>query len=172
MRHVTSATPVVLGGALVVPAGLLRSLRGASADEATLFAADAENRAHIELVAMRAVRTAEESRGCRVLDVSEEKCGWDLTSYPPAKVDRVPEVRHIEVKGRVKGATTVTVTRNEILYALNQATKFVLAIVLVGEGDAIEGPFYVRAPFDTEPGWGVTSVNYDLQALVARAEAA
>jgi superfamily II DNA or RNA helicase len=172
MRHVTSATPVVLGGALVVPAGLLRSLRGASADEATLFAADAENRAHIELVAMRAVRTAEESRGCRVVDVSEEKCGWDLTSYPPAKVDRVPEVRHIEVKGRVKGATTVTVTRNEILYALNQATKFVLAIVLVGEGDAIEGPFYVRAPFDTEPGWGVTSVNYDLQALVARAEAA
>ena len=33
---------------------------------------------------MEAVRRAEEARGCRVVDVSAEKCGWDLTSYPPA----------------------------------------------------------------------------------------
>ena len=55
-----------------------------------------------------------------------------------------PAARHIEVKGRVKGAGTVTITRNEMLYALNQSDKFLLAIVLVGEGDAVEGPFYLR----------------------------
>jgi hypothetical protein len=81
-----------------------------------------------------------------------------------------PEARHIEVKGRVKGAGTVTITRNEMLYALNQSDKFLLAIVLVGEGDAVEGPFYLRNPFDTEPGWGVSSVNYELNALLERAE--
>jgi hypothetical protein len=59
----------------------------------------------------------------------------------------------------------VTVTRNEILYALNQADKFHLAIVLVGEHDAIDGPHYVRDPFELKPGWGVSSVNYDLRAL-------
>jgi hypothetical protein len=56
-----------------------------------------------------------------------------------------------------------------MLYALNQSDKFLLAIVLVGEGDAVEGPFYVSNPFDTEPGWGVSSVNYELNALLERA---
>jgi hypothetical protein len=106
-----------------------------------------------------------------VVDVSAQKCGWDLTSYPPAVDGRQPEARHIEVKGRVKGASTVTVTRNEMLYALNQADEFRPAIVLV-EGDATEGPFYLKNPFEAEPGWGVSSVNFDLNALLARAERA
>lgn len=172
MRHVVNGTPVALGGALVIPAGLLRQIRGEPSLDpvAATFAADAAARARIERIAMDAVRRAEESRGCRVDDVSAQKCGWDLTSYPPAGSDgRQPEPRHIEVKGRVKGATTVTVTRNEILYALNQADKFVLAIVLVGEGDAAEGPFYLSSPFNAEPGWGVSSINYDLGELLSRA---
>jgi SNF2 family DNA or RNA helicase len=173
MRHVTSATPVVLSGALVVPAGLLRKLRGDTppADAtAAMFSADPAARARIEKLAMDAIRRVEESRGCRVVDVSAQKCGWDITSYPQAVDGKQPEARHIEVKGRVKGAGTVTITRNEMLYALNQSDKFLLAIVLVGEGDAVEGPFYLRNPFDTEPGWGVSSVNYELNALLERAE--
>lgn len=170
MRHVASSTPVALGGALVVPAGLLRKLRGESSSEVDTFSADAEARARIEALAMKAVRLAEEARGCHVVDVSAQKCGWDLSSYPPAMNGKQPEARHIEVKGRVKGASTVTITRNEMLYALNQADKFRLAIVLVREDDAVDGPFYVRNPFDAEPGWGVSSVNYELKMLLARAE--
>lgn len=30
---------------------------------------------------------------------------------------------------------------------------------------------YLRNPFDTEPSWGVSSVHFDLKALLARAEA-
>ena len=120
---------------------------------------------------MEAVRRVEEARGCRVVDVSAEKCGWDLTSYPPAVDGRMPEPRHIEVKGRLEGAETITVTRNEILYALNQADKFVLAIVLVSaDDDSVEGPYYVRNPFDAEPGWGVSSWNMQIAALLQRAE--
>ena len=125
MRHVTSATPVVLGGALVVPAGLLRKLRGEpAADPAAAFSADPAARARIEQLAMNAVRHAEEARGCRVVDVSAQKCGWDITSYPPAVDGKQPESRHIEVKGRVKGATTVTVTRTKSSTSWNQADKF------------------------------------------------
>jgi superfamily II DNA or RNA helicase len=172
MRHVTSATPVVLSGALVVPAGLLRKLRGEDPpDKATAaaFSADPAARSRIEALAMEAVRRAEEACGRRVVDVSGQKCGWDLTSYIPAVDGKQPEARHIEVKGRVKGASTITVTRNEILYALNQSDKFHLAIVLVDESNAAEGPFYVSNPFDAEPGWGVSSINYELKALLARA---
>jgi len=217
MRHVVNATPVVLGGALVIPAGLLRRLRGESgpdipsAGDGGVPPADPVRRARIERLAMDAVRRAEEARGCRVVDVSAQKCGWDLTSYPPPdpspalrapspigweragergagsppspiRWDRggeraqrefsppQPSVRHIEVKGRAQGATTITVTRNEILYALNQADKFVLAVVFVGEDDAVEGPHFIRNPFDAEPGWGVASVNYDLGALIEHSQ--
>jgi hypothetical protein len=170
MRHVVNGTPVALGGALVIPIGLLNRLRGEPpADPATaLFAADAAARARIERLAMEAVRQAEESRGCKVVDVSAQKCGWDLSSYPPAVDGRQSEPRHIEVKGRVKCATTVTITRNEILYALNQADKFLLAIVLVGEGDQVSGPHFIKNPFSKEPDWGVSSSNYDLSELLSK----
>ena len=173
MRHVVNGTPVVLGAALIVPAGLMNKLRGDEPIDATAasFAADAAARSRIEQLAMRAVQRAEELRGCRVVDVSAAKCGWDLSSYPPAIDGKQPDPRHIEVKGRVKGASTVTITRNEMLYAFNQGKKFVLAIALVGEDDAVDGPHYIRSPFDREPGWGVASINFNLGELLARAEA-
>ncbi len=170
MRHVASSTPVALGGALVIPAGLLRRLQGGSTAGTVNPQADPAVRKRSEMLAMDAVRRVEEARGCRVVDVSAEKCGWDLTSYPPPVDGKLVEPRHIEVKGRQKGADTITVTRNEILYALNQADKFVLAIVLVDdETDEVDGPHYLRNPFDAEPGWGVSSWNVEIKALLARA---
>lgn len=84
---------------------------------------------------------------------------------------KLPMVRHIEVKGPAKGQSIITVTRNEILYGLNQADKFILAIVLV-DGEAFEGPYYVRNPFTQEPDWAVTSTNLDLAALLGKAVSA
>ncbi len=169
MRHVTSATPVVLSGALVIPAGLLRTLRGESAQDAieSVFAADPAARAHVEKMAMDAVCQAEKAQNCQVVDVSAQKCGWDITSYPPAANGKQPTARHIEVKGRAKGQTTITVSRNEVLYALNQADKFILAIVIV-DGDQTEGPYYVREPFNQEPDWAVSSINFDLGELLRK----
>lgn len=58
-------------------------------------------------------------------------------------------------------------SRNEILYGLNQTGKFILAIVIV-DGDEVEGPYYLRNPFTQEPDFGVASVNYDLADLLER----
>lgn len=167
MRHIVSATPIVLGGALVIPAGLLMQRKGVS-QEVGGWSADAEARARIERIAMQAVMDAERALGHDVLDVSAQKCGWDVTSIPQSIDGRIPPSRHIEVKGRAKGATTITVTRNEILYGLNQADKFILGIVLV-DGDHQEGPYYVRQPFQQEPDWAETSKNLDLGLLLERA---
>lgn len=117
---------------------------------------------------MGAVLAAETALGHAVSDVSAHNCGWDVTSQPPAQDGRLPPARHIEVKGRAKGQDTLTVTRNEILAGFNQGDKFLLAIVLV-DGDRHEGPFYVRQPFAQEPDWAVTSVNFALDHLLARA---
>lgn len=164
LKQVVSSTPVVIGSALVIPQGLLAKRKGE-----VLFSPDAASRAHVERVAMAAVTQAEQALGHSVIDVSADKCGWDITARPPINADgSLKQDRHIEVKGRSKGQTTITVSRNEILYALNQADKFLLAIVLV-EGDSAEGPFYIRQPFTKEPDLGVASINYDLADLLARA---
>ena len=83
---------------------------------------------------------------------------------------RVPgtgTLRFIEVKGRVSGASTVTVTRtrtrNEILYSLNKPDDFILGIVEFLD-DGTHRVHYVREPFKREPDFGVTSVNYDIRS--------
>jgi SNF2 family DNA or RNA helicase len=161
MRQVQNGTPIILGGALVVPSGFLRTIRS---EGPALNAADAAARKKIEMLAMQAVMAAEESKGHRVVDVSAQKCGWDVSSYPPNST----EPKHIEVKGRVTGADTITVSRNEILYAFNQGEKFVLAIVFVNADDSTEGPYYLTHPFQREPDWGAASVNYNIRELLKR----
>ncbi|EWH01926.1 DUF3883 domain-containing protein [Halomonas sp. BC04] len=164
MKQVVSSTPVVIGGALLIPQGLLAHRKGE-----TQFSVDAQARARIEQLAMQAVMDAERAMGHQVFDVSAQKCGWDVTARPPANADGsiLPD-RHIEVKGRAKGQSTITVSRNEIIYGLNQADKFWLAIVIV-EGESVEGPFYVQRPFTSEPDFGVASINYDLGELLSKA---
>ncbi len=164
LRHVISATPVIVGGALVIPEGLLVKKEGGM-----LPTADAEARKKIESIAMKAVMDAETAKGNTVIDVSSQKCGWDITSLPPTSDGGYKAARHIEVKGRAKGSSTVTVTRNEILSGFNQGDKFILAIVLVDENGEAEGPHYIHRPFDVEPGWAVSSMNLDIDLLLGRA---
>jgi hypothetical protein len=67
----------------------------------------------------------------------------------------------------VKGADTVTITKNEILTALNKPESFILAVVEI-DGDQAT-PRYVRTPFVREPDFGAASVNYKLRDLLAGA---
>ena len=78
------------------------------------------------------------------------------------------KLRFIEVKGRVAGRRPITVTRNEILYSLNKPDDFILAIVEFMM--AMPPVHYVRQPFQREPDFGVTSVNYSFKELIARSD--
>jgi SNF2 family DNA or RNA helicase len=158
-RNLSPLPPVIVGGALVISGGLLARLRG-SATEPALFAHET---ARVEALAMAAVMQAEKKLGFAPRDVSKLKCGYDIESA----ITQEGRLRFIEVKGRVKGATSVTVTKNEVLTALNKPEDFILAIVEV-DGEIIT-PRYVRTPFRKEPDFGVTSVNYDLAELLAHA---
>lgn len=160
-RHVVSSTPVIVGGALIIPQGYLNKQKGIDVPQ---WAADPTARARIEKLAMQAVMEKEKQLGFVPKDVSQAKYGWDNQSRTENGAPRF-----IEVKGRVKGANTVTVTKNEILAGLNQPEKFILAIVLI-DGEETEGPYYIHTPFDQEPGFGVTSINFELNALLAKAE--
>ncbi len=158
-RHLSAMPPVVVGGALVVPKGLLLRLGG----QATPDSAEARETARIETLAMQAVMEAERRVGYEPRDVSADKCGYDIESRVPG----TGKLRFIEVKGRHANGKTITVTKNEILTALNKPEDFLLAIVLVN-GDRVEKPSYVGRPFGREPDFGVTSVTYNLDELLSR----
>lgn len=152
--------PVVLGAALVVPAGLLAEFRG----EPGVPPAFAAETRRSEQIAMRCVMEAERRLGYVPRDVSAAKLGYDVESSMPG----TGRLWFIEVKGRAEGAQTVTVTKNEILTALNKPDDFILAIVEI-DGDTTTLQ-YIRQPFGREPDFGVTSVNYDLRELLGRGE--
>jgi len=158
--EISAAPPVALGGVLIVPAGLLAAM-GGRAPVAAQTAADTQASA---ARAREIVMEAERRLGFEPVDREVEKLGYDIESRIPG----TGRLRFLEVKGRVSGADTITVTRNEILYSLNKPDEFILAIVeFLGGGD--HRLHYVRAPFQREPDFGVTSVNYGFSELLARA---
>ncbi len=160
--QISPRPPVVLGGLLVVPRGLIDEMAGRSAPSAAVST-------HTQEVAARAralVMETERGLGFEPTDREFDKLGYDIESRVPA----TGTLRFIEVKGRRSDAETVTVTRNEILYSLNKPDDFILAIVEFRD-DNTHRVHYVRQPFQREPDFDAASVNYTLKDLLARAEA-
>jgi hypothetical protein len=155
-KEIVAEPPIISGGTLIVPIGLLLGDRTPPEVLDTRIT---------EQIAMHAVMDCERRLGHDPRDVSADKLGYDIESRDPAS----GELRFIEVKGRWAGADTVTVTRNEILCALNVPEQFILALVLVGECQAAS-TCYIRKPFTKEPDADVSSVNYDLHQLLMRSE--
>ena len=158
-RQLAALPPVVLGGALIVPAGLLRKMSGSAA---TAPARDTQAAA---ARARAAVIQVEKALGFDPVDREFDKLGYDIESRVPG----TGKLRFIEVKGRTPGAATVTVTKNEILTSLNKPDDYILAIVEFQDAGA-DRVNYIRQPFRREPDFGVTSVNYDLPELLAKSE--
>jgi hypothetical protein len=115
---------------------------------------------------MDAVLANERSLGFEPRDVSKDKVGYDIESRIPG----TGRLRFIEVKGRVEGARTICVTKNEILTALNKPDDFILAVVAIDGESAV--PRYLRRPFRREPDFAVTSVNYEIAELLTEGESA
>jgi superfamily II DNA or RNA helicase len=164
-KQIAPLPPVVIGGLLVVPAGLLAAMKGEPTGGDTSAFAEATADKQISAAKARAIiMQAERELGFVPTDRETEKLGYDIESRVPG----TGKLRFLEVKGRVSGAPTITVTKNEILYSLNKPDDFILAIVEF-DGDT-HRTHYVRRPFQREPDFGVTSVNYDFAELLQRAE--
>ena len=159
--QISPLPPVVLGGLLVVPVGLIRAMVG----QPEPFSAAPVDTQISAARARAIIMDIERSLGFDPTDREFEKLGYDIESRIPG----TGKLRFIEVKGRVSGAPTITVTRNEILYSLNKPDDFILAIVEF-TGEDTHRIHYLKVPFQREPDFGVTSVNYDFAELLARAE--
>lgn len=158
--QISALPPVILGGLLVVPIGLIAAMTGRPLS--TRHAIDTHASA---ARARAAVMEAELKLGFVPTDREFEQLGYDIESRDPA----TGQMRFIEVKGRVAGAETITVTKNEILYSLNTPDHYILAMVEF-QPNGTHQVYYLRQPFQREPDFGVTSVNYTLADLLARAD--
>lgn len=164
-KMISPAPPIVVGGALVIPRGLLHQLTGAPSVN-TFGKGDLKA---VEYAAMKAVMDIEKELGFIPRDVSATKCGYDIESQIPKELRRnTTSLRFIEVKGRAKGANSVTVSKNEILTGLNKPEEYILAIVEV-DGEQTH-TVYLKKPFRNAPDFTATSVNFDIIDLVNNAE--
>jgi SNF2 family DNA or RNA helicase len=158
--QISPLPPVILGGMLVVPKGLINAMTGQPGALSTTPTDTQASGARARDVIME----IERELGFEPTDRELEKLGYDIESRVPG----TGKLRFIEVKGRISGAPTITVTRNEILYSLNKPDDFILAIVEFLDEHSHK-VHYLRQPFIREPDFGVTSVNYNFSDLLQRA---
>jgi hypothetical protein len=161
-EQLSALPPVVVGGALVVPAGLLERLSGRRRDSAADHARSVEA---VERAAVEAVMVAERALGREPEEMPRNNPGYDIRS-------RTPDGHwiFIEVKGRLAGAKTVTVTRTEILFGLNADAAHRLALVEVGPDGRTEVR-YLTAAFAGMEGrvhFAETAVTFDWAKLWER----
>lgn len=163
-RRISAMPPIITGGSLIIPGGLMRALLGDAAPAE--FSAD--GRKAVEQAAMKAVFDIETLMGFIPHDVSAQNVGYDIESEIPEDKRAGTCLRFIEVKGRAKGADSVTVTKNEILTALNRPDEYILALV---ETDGVKTrALYLKKPFRSAPDFTAVSVNYSISELVRNAE--
>jgi hypothetical protein len=156
--QVSAVPPVIFGGLVVVPVGLLQ------VNTKTLDTLETQYAKNTQISAAKAraiIMDVETKLGFKPTDREFERLGYDIESLDP----KTGQVRFLEVKGRITEATTITVTRNEILTSLNKPDNYYLAIVEFLDSDK-HLVHYIQKPFKREPDFAVTSVNYHFQELL------
>ena len=112
-RRLSPLPPVVIGGALIVPKVLLDLLRGVPRAADQVSVAD---RARIDRLAMEAVLAAERRLGREPRAMPHENPGYDIESRDVAN----NRLLFIEVKGKAAGLPTITISKTQIMTALNK----------------------------------------------------
>ncbi|CEA09670.1 RNA polymerase-associated protein RapA [Arthrobacter saudimassiliensis] len=149
-RNVVAAPSQIRGMALVVPSIMLVPGDGRHA-----FARDTEV---VERRAVEATLAAERSLGRAPEEMARNNPGYDIRS-----TDSDGRLFYIEVKGRIDGSDTFTITTNEVTFAQTQEDRHRLALVSVStEGSEHDQLKYVLDAFGhMEPSATTRSYNED-----------
>lgn len=118
--NLVAVPAVIRGAALVIPSDIL------AADEAPAPQTFARQTEEVERRAVDAVLAAERTLGRTPVEMPRNNPGYDIRS-----TDTQGFVHYIEVKGRIEGSDTFTITTNEITFAQTQGDRHRLALVEV-----------------------------------------
>ena len=162
--QLSSRPPDIVGGAVVVSQRLLDRLAEQPSDRPATHARDV---AEVDQRAVAAVMQTERTLGRNPKEMPHNNEGYDIESRHPDTGD----LYFIEVKGRIEGADTVTVSRSQIIHAQNSPERFILAIAEVPEDRNAEPAVrYVRRPFEgVEVSYRKYSINFALSEFAFEA---
>ncbi len=153
-RQLSPLPPVVSGGALVIPAGVLAAHLGGAPDE---VADHARERTVTERAAVDAVMAAERRLGRHPHEMPPNNKGYDIESK-----DDDGTLWFIEVKGRIAGAETFTITRSEIGVGRNKPDTHLLALAEVTDAIA-KDVRYLRRAFEDVGDLPFNTISVNLQ---------
>lgn len=149
-KNLNAVPAIVRGSALVIPSAMLTV---PDSLEPQTFAHDTKQ---VERRAVDAVLAAERALGRAPKEMPHNNPGYDIQS-----TDAAGRVFYIEVKGRIEGSDTFTITTNEVTFAQTQGERHRLALVRVSTDNATADEVrYVLGAFDhVEPSHTTRSIN-------------
>ncbi len=124
--NLVAVPAIIRGSALVIPKAPSARIR--HWPEAQTHARQTEE---VERRAVEAVLAAERAFGREPVEMPRNNPGYDIHS-----TDQSGFVYYIEVKGRIEGSDTFTITTNEITFAQTQGDRHRLALVEVSTSGA------------------------------------
>jgi hypothetical protein len=150
VTNLIAVPAVIRGAALVIPSDVL------AVDESHAPKTFARQTEEVERRAVEAVLAAERKLGREAIEMPRNNPGYDIRS-----TDSLGNLYYIEVKGRIEGSDTFTITANEITFAQTQGERHRLALVEVSTGGAEQDQLrYVRDAFThLEPSATTRSFN-------------
>ncbi len=161
-RMISADVPGVVAGALVVPRGLLETLKGAPPID---VARRQEAIERIEAVSMAAVIEAERALGREPVRVDHvDGLGYDIQS-------KLPDggFVFVEVKGLAPDTEEVVLTASEIKAASNYPERWRLALVSVDGGQATAHAYVSDFDFG-QPGEGQVNARFRRSTLESHAK--
>lgn len=149
------SNPLVSSCALVIPQGLMDKFLGSTSEA---VATHAKNTEEVDRRAIKKTVAAEKLLGRQPEVMPHNNPGWDIRSFTGGE----PTV-FIEVKGRIEGADTFTITRNEVLTAKNIGDSYRLVLVRVStEGEDFDEIRYVSNPFSEHEAEAFLVCSYNM----------
>jgi SNF2 family DNA or RNA helicase len=122
--NIVGVPSVILGAALVIPGDMLT----VGEQHPARFARSTEE---VERRAVDATLAAERALGRHPFEMPRNNPGYDIRS-----TDANGRVYYIEVKGRIEGSDTFTITTNEVTFAQTQGERHRLSLVSVSAAGA------------------------------------
>lgn len=157
-RRLTPIPPRVEATALILPAGFLQLLQGDSHEAVHQHAKDTEE---VDRRAIAATLAAERTLGRIPEEMAHNNPGFDIRSRLPGSSE--PSVI-IEVKGRISGSDTFTLTQREALTGKNTEKHHRLVLVEVSP----DGPDHDRLRYLVDYCRGLKDTGMDHAAHVLR----
>ena len=141
----SAKTPLIRGVALVIPGHLIDAHSAPNAKkQAATFAKETQE---VERRAVEAALAAERALGRVPEEMPRNNPGFDIRSTDPA--DPLAHRYYLEVKGRIAGSNTFTITNSEINFAQNHKDTHRLVLVSVHpDGPEFDEVRYVTHAFD------------------------